>query len=69
MFFIHTLGDKIAGSQEIIDGIYWGGEMESIKEMIILNLIKPDEIRFYIGYSGWSSKQLDEELVKNSWVV
>lgn len=69
LFFIHTLGDKIAGSQEIIDGIYWGGEMESIKEMIILNLIKPDEIRFYIGYSGWSSKQLDEELVKNSWVV
>lgn len=69
LFFIHTLGDKIEGSQEIIDGIYWGGEMEAIKEMIVLNLIKPDEIRFYIGYSGWSPKQLDEELVKNSWVV
>lgn len=69
LFFIHTLGDKIVGSQEIIDGIYWGGEMEAIKEMIVLNLIKPDEIRFYIGYSGWSPKQLDEELVKNSWVV
>jgi len=69
LFFIHTLGDKIEGSQEIIDGIYWGGEMEAIKEMIALNLIKPDEIRFYIGYSGWSPKQLDEELVKNSWVV
>lgn len=69
LFFIHTLGDKIEGSQEIIDGIYWGGEMESIKEMISLDLIKPEEIRFYIGYSGWSPKQLDEELVKNSWVV
>lgn len=69
LFFIHTLGDKIEGSQEIIDGIYWGGKMESIKEMISLDLIKPEEIRFYIGYSGWSPKQLDEELVKNSWVV
>ncbi len=69
LFFIHTLGDKIEGSQEIIDGIYWGGRMESIKEMIALNLIKPDEIRFYIGYSGWSPQQLDEELVRNSWVV
>ena len=69
LFFIHTIGEKIEGSHEIIDGIYWGGEMEAVKEMISLNLIKPDEIRFYIGYSGWSPKQLDEELVKNSWVV
>ena len=27
LFFIHTLGDKIEGSQEIIEGIYWGGEV------------------------------------------
>ena len=69
LFFIHTLGDKIGGSHEIINGIYWGGDMETVKELITLNLIKPDEIRFYIGYSGWSPKQLEGELIKNSWVV
>ncbi len=69
LFFIHTLGEKISGSHEIIDGIYWGGEMEVVKEMISLNLINPDEIRFYIGYSGWSPNQLEEELERNSWVV
>lgn len=69
LFFVHTLGDKIEGSSEIIEGLYWGGEMEQIKEMITLNLIKPDQIRFYIGYSGWTSNQLEEELERNSWVV
>lgn len=69
LFFIHTLGNRIEGSHEILDGIYWGGEMEAVKEMISLNLIQPEEIRFYIGYSGWSPDQLEEELIKNSWVV
>jgi putative transcriptional regulator len=69
LFFIHTLGDKIAGSHEIIDGIYWGGEMEAIKEMIALNMIASEDIRFYIGYSGWNAKQLEGELIKNSWLV
>jgi len=69
LFFIHTLGAKIEGSIEVVEGLYWGGEMEVIKEMISLNLIKPDQIRFYIGYSGWTSNQLEEELKRNSWVV
>ncbi|MCK4361336.1 MAG: YqgE/AlgH family protein [Bacteroidales bacterium] len=69
LFFIHTLGDHIEGSLEIIDGLYWGGNIEAIKEMITLNILNPADIRFYIGYSGWTANQLDAELKKNSWVV
>jgi putative transcriptional regulator len=69
LFYIHTLGDQVENSLEIMPGIYWGGEIETIKELIGLNLIKPSQIRFFIGYSGWSPKQLDEELERNSWVV
>ena len=69
LFFIHTLGDQIEGSIEIIDGLYWGGDIEVVKEMILLKKIEPAQIRFYIGYSGWSPNQLDEELKRNSWVV
>ncbi|MEA3478116.1 MAG: YqgE/AlgH family protein [Bacteroidota bacterium] len=69
LFFIHTLGEKIEGSEEIIKGIYWGGDIEQIKDMIKLSMISPDEIRFYIGYSGWAGNQLDGELKKNSWLV
>lgn len=69
LFFVHTLGNKIEGSHEIIDGIYWGGNIEMVKEMIALNTITQNEIRFYIGYSGWSPDQLEQELKRNSWVV
>ncbi len=69
LFFIHTLGDRIEGSLEIIDGLYWGGNIEAIREMIILKILNPADIRFYIGYSGWNANQLDAELKKNSWVV
>ncbi len=69
LFFIHTLGDRIEGSLEIIDGLYWGGNIEAIREMITLNILNPADIRFYIGYSGWTANQLDAELKRNSWVV
>ncbi len=69
LFFIHTLGDLIEGSMEISKDLYWGGKMEVVKEMILLKKIKPENIRFYIGYSGWLPDQLDKELKRNSWVV
>ena len=69
LFFLHTIGDKIEGSVEVINGLFWGGDLEQIKELISLNMISPEQIRFYIGYSGWTSNQLDEELERNSWVV
>ncbi len=69
LFFIHTIGDIIEGSFEIGSGIYWGGDIEIVKEMILLNSITPKDIRFSVGYSGWSPEQLKGELKRNSWLV
>lgn len=69
LFFMHTLGELIEGSQEILNGLYWGGDIEQVKDMITLNQITPENIRFYIGYSGWASDQLNGELKRNSWLV
>lgn len=69
LFFIHTLGEQLENSMEIIPGIYWGGNIEQVRELITLDQVKPAQIRFFIGYSGWSPNQLDEELERNSWVV
>jgi putative transcriptional regulator len=69
LYFIHTLGEKVEGSMKILDGLYWGGDIEQIKEMMTLDQLNPSNIRFFIGYSGWVSKQLDRELDENSWVV
>lgn len=69
MFILHTLGDQVEGCIEIMDGLFWGGDLESIKDQILLGKITSDQVRFYMGYSGWEPNQLDNELERNSWVV
>jgi putative transcriptional regulator len=69
IFIVHKLGDKIPGSIKIAEGLFWGGDMELIKTMIRKELVTEDDIRFYLGYSGWTAKQLDEELKDKSWLV
>jgi putative transcriptional regulator len=69
LYFIHTKGEIIEESMEIIPGIFWGGEIEHVKELITIGKINPAEIKFFVGYSGWVSKQLENELERNSWLV
>jgi putative transcriptional regulator len=69
LFFIHTLGEQVDESAPIKDGLYWGGNLNTVKELMLLDKIRPDQIRFFVGYSGWVHKQLEGELQRNSWVV
>lgn len=69
IFFIHTLGEMIPDSHKISSGLYWSGNVSVLKTMIKLDLIKPHEIRFYVGYAGWDAGQLVNELKANTWIV
>jgi putative transcriptional regulator len=69
LFVLHTLGDKIEESTKVMDGIYWGGNIDIIKQMLIEKKIKDDEIRFFVGYAGWVEKQLMRELKEQAWVM
>lgn len=69
LFFIHTLGNQIENSLKIAEGLYWGGDIESVRELMMMKQVNPNQIRFCVGYSGWGSMQLEEELKRNSWLV
>lgn len=69
LYFIHRVPDLIPGSVEISNGVYWGGDFGTITELLKNDVIKADEIRFFLGYSGWESEQLEQELEMNHWVV
>lgn len=69
LYFIHTLGNEIDDSMEISEGLFWGGDIEVVKELITIGKIETGEIKFFVGYSGWVSKQLEGELARNSWLV
>ena len=67
--YIHTLGEIIPNSVKVLKNLYWGGDFEVIKDMINSGRIKGPEIRFFLGYAGWSPNQLESELSENAWLV
>lgn len=69
LYFIHKVPDLIPKSVEIASGIYWGGNFEAVKELIEEELITQEEIKFFLGYSGWENEQLVKELNARNWVL
>lgn len=67
--YIHNVGDLLEESIKIQDGLYWGGKFEKLLFLIESGLILRKNIRFYVGYSGWSEGQLEGELNSGSWIV
>ncbi len=68
LHYVHDLGEMLEDSVKIAEGVWWGGDFEQLKFLISQQLIQPANIRFFVGYSGWTSGQLKEELKFGSWV-
>jgi putative transcriptional regulator len=67
--YIHNTGNLLEDSRLVTDGVYWGGNFEKLKFLIASELITPKDIRFFVGYSGWSDGQLLDEMGYGSWIV
>ena len=59
----------IPDSLEVSNGIYWGGNFVSLKLLLEENKLKSNDIRFFLGYSGWGNNQLEDEIKTQSWFV
>ena len=68
LFFIHQCAD-LKGALLINNGIYWSGDFEQLKEFMLLGKIRSNEIRFFLGYSGWDKTQLKNELKSENWLI
>ena len=69
LYFIHKVPHLLTESIEVADGIYWGGNFESLKILLNHGVLQEDEVRFFLGYSGWGKNQLKNEIYSNSWFV
>lgn len=68
LHYIHRL-ETLEDAIEIGNGIYWGGNFEQLGLLLDAKQIASVDLKFFLGYSGWSEGQLEEELKANSWIV
>jgi putative transcriptional regulator len=67
--FLHSYPDLIPDGNEIAKGIFWGGNMETVLALLRSGQLQTDRLRFFLGYSGWGSGQLKDELNEKSWLT
>lgn len=69
LHYVHNVGELLEESVKVADGVWWGGDFEKLKLLVKAELVQPSNIRFFVGYSGWSQGQLHEELEHGSWLL
>ena len=67
--YLHRIGDMIPESLHVKNGIFWGGDFEALKNLVLSGEVKNEDIRFFLGYSGWGEHQLNDELKAKAWLV
>ncbi len=67
LHYIHRLGPGYTGATAMSESTYWGGDFEIIKTR--LAEYHSNDIRFFLGYSGWGPGQLEQEMKEHAWLI
>ena len=68
LFIIHRESPIFSDSKHINENLFFGGNFKELKERYQLQK-DPHTVRYFLGYSGWSKNQLQEEIDENAWIV
>tara|TARA_B100001989_G_scaffold214560_1_gene164816 strand:- start:359 stop:904 length:546 start_codon:yes stop_codon:yes gene_type:complete len=69
LHFIHKNCKHFKDSIKINDDLYWGMNFKLAVELLKKDKINKNDIKFFLGYSGWEKNQLRGELDENSWLL
>ena len=71
LFFLHNY-DALPGAASVGNGLYLGGDFELFQQMFrdARSSQRPSTPpKLFLGYSGWSPGQLEEEILNDTWIV
>lgn len=69
LHFLHRHGELVEQSVSVVDGVHWGGDFEMIKQLIETEYASSTDLRFFLGYAGWSPEQLKDEIEQGGWFL
>ena len=69
LYFLHSTPEKIDDGMPISETLYWGGSFEKTMDLLKQHALNTTEIRFFMGYSGWTYTQLEQEIADGCWIV
>ena len=65
---LHSQGQGVRGSHEVLPGVWIGAEFEALQEGMSSGSLAPERFRFFLGYAGWGRDQLANEFEGDSWI-
>jgi putative transcriptional regulator len=69
LHFLHKETLCLGRKKEIAQGIHWGIDFDGLIDSIGNKIVDPFDLKFFVGYSGWSEGQLMDEIKAKSWIV
>ncbi len=58
----------IEGAEEVVAGVYWGGSIGALADVLREGQATLADVRFFAGYAGWSAGQLADEVERGDWL-
>jgi putative transcriptional regulator len=69
LHYLHTAPAIINNYQEVVPGLFWGGNFQDVQKGIETGQLHSENIQFFLGYTGWSPRQLAAEIKQGSWLI
>ena len=68
LFFIHRVPGTITEGTAVAGGVYMGGNFKQAVQYLNRAADAENNLRLFIGYSGWDAQELEDEIEEGSWL-
>lgn len=69
LHYVYWGNKELEGSIQIGENLWWGGDFEELVSRLKTGTFDLENIRFFLGYSGWAPGQLKDELTEDTWII